>query len=205
MKAFLQSWEGLMTAIVGAVFSTAAAIAYVPKFYKAAKAFAEGVSYILNLKEDMSGMRAEMKQGISDLKSGHAKLIQSRQLLFNADETTAYFETDSHGKMLTVSKKFVDWTGIDFNQARGAGWENGISSKDRIRILQSYQLAIDHQRNWEDKFFLTDRHGFETEVMACATPIRDDAGEVMTFFGYFKPQGVQPETDLLGAARPSKL
>jgi len=182
-KAFFQSWEGLCTAIAGAIASTLGVFHLLPRIYKVLRNFYDGALFTIEIRDKLAEIKSEMVQRLDSLDDGQLNMIVVRRQMLDNDYEVAYFETSPTGKTLWVSKTWSQWTGLSENEARGNGWENGIAPEDLSRVLHNWQLAIDHQRDYVDRYSYVDRAGWRRSVETVARPIRRKDGTILNFFG----------------------
>jgi PAS domain S-box-containing protein len=183
LKTFLQSWEGLCTAIAGAVASTIGLFHLLPRIYRVAMSFYEGALFTIEIRDKLAAVEARIVDRLNSLDDGQLNMIVVRRQMLDNDADVAYFETSPQGKTDWVSKTWTRWTGIENDDARGNGWENGIAPEDLARVLHNWQLAIDHQRDYVDRYSYFDRNGKRTQVETIARPIRRKDGTILNYFG----------------------
>lgn len=183
VKHFLQSWQGLCTAIAGAVVATLGVLKIVPELYRILSTFKAGAIYTLEIKETVTGMERRICERLEKLDDGQINQIEWRRHTLDNDPNALYFQTDARGKTEWVTKTWTRWTGLDTGSARGSGWENGVDPVDLPRVLQNWQLAIDHQRDYQDTYCYIDRVGNRTRVEVKATAIRRADGTILNYCG----------------------
>lgn len=94
----------------------------------------------------------------------------------DADANVAKFEADSNGLFTWVSKSFLRWCNRSPEQMRGWGWSNCVADKDRDRVREEWEMAVNERREFQLRFELRDNDGCNIAVEANATPIFYGAG-----------------------------
>lgn len=181
LAAWVKSWEGIL-AIIGAI---GVALATTRKMAAGAwkRAYAL-VHFFLNI----DTYHSEILQWLKALDRGQLDDLQTRQHLMDADERAAFFKCDTKGNCTWVSELWRHYTGLSAEEAMGFGWEMGIDESERPRVLQNWQLAIDHSRRYTDTVTYCDRRtGKCTKVKVTGNPVRDNDGTVLSWNGIAKP------------------
>ena len=90
---------------------------------------------------------------------------------------------DPAGKVVWYNKRFLDYTGTTFEQMAGRGWRS-VHHPDHVeRVAAIVREGFDSGQSWEDTFPLRGRDGTYRWFLSRAIPIRDDAGNVLRWFG----------------------
>ncbi|MEP6671704.1 MAG: PAS domain-containing protein [Chthoniobacter sp.] len=180
---FLTNWQEWCTTFAAAVAATFTALKLIPKIARVLKIFYEGALFMVDIKDNMNAIERRIIDRLSRLDDGQLNIIEGRRQMLNNDVHRVWFITDGKGKTEWVNDTWRKWTGIDPDDARGSGWENGIAPEDLHRVIQGWQMAIDHQRGYADAFSYIDREGRRTRVEVQASPIRRSDGTILNYFG----------------------
>ncbi|MCW1384014.1 PAS domain S-box protein [Novosphingobium sp. KCTC 2891] len=87
------------------------------------------------------------------------------------------------GGLTWYNKRWYDYTGTQFQQMRGWGWE-AVHHPDHLdRVREHFSICIASGTEWEDTFPLRGADGAYRWFLSRAKPIRDDAGEIIHWFG----------------------
>lgn len=90
---------------------------------------------------------------------------------------------DVDGSINWYNRRWYDYTGTTFEQARGWGWRicHHPAHVDRVveRISRSFQAG----EEWEDTFPLRSKDGTYRWFLSRAMPVRDAAGAITQWFG----------------------
>ncbi|MEP6672356.1 MAG: PAS domain S-box protein [Chthoniobacter sp.] len=182
---FLSSWQEWCGALSGALVATWGLLALIPKIFRETKKFYDGVVFLLEIRDQLT----EIRLTISNIDDGQLNIIESLWHGRDTDENTVWFQTDGKGQTQRISKTWTAWTGLPVDAARGRGWENAIAPEDQARAIQGWQLAIDHQRAYQDSFHYIDTLGRRILVIVAAAPIRQHDGTILNYFGSARKAG----------------
>lgn len=91
--------------------------------------------------------------------------------------------TDSSGSIVWYNRRWFDYTGTTFEQMRGWGWQAVHHPEHVQRVTEKYKQALATGEPWEDIFPLLGKDGIYRWFLSRATPILDDSGKVVRWFG----------------------
>ena len=101
-----------------------------------------------------------------------------------ADNIAAFaWMADETGNIYWYNKRWFDYTGLSFDEARQWGWPQRQRSDHVDRVMEKVNRCIATGEVWEDTFPLKGRDGVYRWFLSRAMPIRDDAGKVIRWFG----------------------
>ncbi len=90
---------------------------------------------------------------------------------------------DGSGWINWYNKRWYDYTGTSIADVAGWGWTK-LHHPDHVeRVIAGFSNAFSKGENWEDTFPLRGKDGQYRWFLSRAMPIRDDAGEVVRWFG----------------------
>ncbi|MFA0960685.1 PAS domain S-box protein [Roseivirga sp. BDSF3-8] len=101
---------------------------------------------------------------------------------------------ESHGRLLFLSNKWKEWTGMDVENSLDEGWLQSVADEDRMRVKAKYDECIKEGVPFFAEFKLTDLHGNPFWVLALGSPARQN-GEVTKWFGTFTDISIQKEIE----------
>src|SRR5262245_30793046 len=90
---------------------------------------------------------------------------------------------DPTGRRYWYNKRWYDYTGATPEQMQGWGWQSVHDPKHLGRVLERMRQSFESGTPWEDTFPLRGRDGNYRWFLTRALPIRDEAGEVLRWFG----------------------
>lgn len=177
---WLLTWQGLCTALAGAIVSTIGLLKLVPKLLKNVQKFYQGTIYLF-----------EIKEGMERIERGLINLIQGRRIIMGTDEVKAYFETDAEGSFVWTSRLWSTLTGLQPDELRGNGWESAVQESERSTVQASWEAAFSHQRAFESTLTLINQTGQKVRIRLIAWPIRDEDGRgvVLSYLGHATKEG----------------
>lgn len=187
LKQWLSSLHEWALLLVGAPVAIWGVFVGARKLLKLMMTVYEGGLFLLDVKAIIEGLRRDMVDRLDAIDRGQLDIIQTRAHIMDADEKTAFFKCDAAGGALWVSEGWKKLTGLSSDDAKGLGWEMGIEETERPRVIQNWQLAIDHKRRYQDVVTYVDRTGRTTRAKVTASPVRDNDGQVMSWNGMVRP------------------
>ena len=90
---------------------------------------------------------------------------------------------DRLGDVTWYNQRWLDYTGLTFEEMKGWGWKH-VQHPDHVgRVLAGVTHSRDTGEIWEDTFPLRRKDGTYRWFLSRAMPIRDAAGNVVRWFG----------------------
>ena len=90
---------------------------------------------------------------------------------------------DKTGFIYWYNQRWYDYTGTTLEDMQGWGWKK-VHHPDHVdRVVKRVQHSWDTGELWEDTFPLRGQDGLYRWFLSRATPIRDDEGKVLNWFG----------------------
>lgn len=90
---------------------------------------------------------------------------------------------DQSGWIYWYNKRWHDYTGTTLDEMQGWGWQKVHHPEHVDRVVRRIKLSFETGTPWEDTFPLRGRDGRYRWFLSRALPIRNDAGEVIRWFG----------------------
>ncbi len=88
------------------------------------------------------------------------------------------------GYMDYYNQRWRDYTGLSTEQAQGDGWMQCMHPDDRQRVRAAWQSAVQTGRPYEVEYRLREgQTGRYRWFLARGMPVRDDAGQIVKWFG----------------------
>ena len=106
---------------------------------------------------------------------------QFRELADNIDQFAWTADTD--GRRYWYNKRWHDYAGTTLEEMQGFGWQKLHHPDHLERVVQGIRKSFKGDAPWEDTFPLRGRDGKYRWFLARALPIRNEAGEVVRWFG----------------------
>lgn len=118
---------------------------------------------ISDLKNEMSTISKELKPNggksikdqINDLQSS-TKTIMYRQRWILDNREEPIFETDEKGNFTWANDALMRLTDRSFRDLENNNWINALCEKTRDEVNDSWQIAIENQRNFEHEVIIID-------------------------------------------------
>jgi PAS domain S-box-containing protein len=90
---------------------------------------------------------------------------------------------DQSGWIYWYNKRWHDYTGTTLKEMEGWGWQK-VHHPDHVdRVVERIRQSFETGEAWEDTFPLRGRDGTYRWFLSRALPIRNEAGEVIRWFG----------------------
>lgn len=87
------------------------------------------------------------------------------------------------GTVEWLNRRWFDYTGLAPDTPAPGGWIASLDPRDRDRVTDGWQQALDRREPWEDTFRLLRRDGEPRWHLTRAVPVRDDRGGLTRWFG----------------------
>ncbi|KAB2939958.1 MAG: PAS domain S-box protein [Hyphomicrobium sp.] len=101
-----------------------------------------------------------------------------------ADNIAAFaWMADEAGNIFWYNKRWFDYTGPPFDEAKQWGWPLRQHPDHVDRVMEKINRCLTTGEVWEDTFPLKGRDGVFRWFLSRAMPIRDEAGNVIRWFG----------------------
>ena len=104
-----------------------------------------------------------------------------RELADNMNQFAWTADTD--GRRNWYNKRWYDYSGTTFEEMQGFGWEKLHHPDHLERVVRHIRESFKSDKPWEDTFPLRGKDGNYRWFLSRAQPIRDDAGNVIRWFG----------------------
>lgn len=90
---------------------------------------------------------------------------------------------DAEGSLLWYNRRWYDYTGTNFEQMEGWGWEAVMHPETLGRVKENWKDALATGEPWEDTFPLRGRDGEFRWFLSRAFPMCDADGKINRWFG----------------------
>ena len=91
--------------------------------------------------------------------------------------------TDSNGQTNWYNERWLAYTGQTREEASGVGWTEAIHPDDREQAAESYRRAVAEGQPLQDEHRIRGASGEYRWFQVSAVPFRDDAGNVVRYYG----------------------
>ena len=90
---------------------------------------------------------------------------------------------DRLGDVTWYNKRWLDYTGLSFEAMKDWGWKEVLHPDHVERVSAGVVRSRDSGEPWDDTFLLRSKEGQYRWFLSRAVPIRNDAGEIVRWFG----------------------
>jgi PAS domain S-box-containing protein len=90
---------------------------------------------------------------------------------------------DTSGARTWFNERWLDYTGIKMEEAKGWGWLKAHYPENVDRVANKYKKAIKEGDFWEDTHPLIGKDGQDRWFLSRALPIKNECGQVVRWFG----------------------
>ena len=122
---------------------------------------------------------------ITDRKRAEAAVRESEVRFRTLADNMSQFAwmANESGWIFWYNKRWFDYTGTTLEEMQGWGWK-GVHHPDHVdRVVARIQKCWDTGEEWEDTFPLRGQDGNYRWFLSRATPIRDEHGKILRWFG----------------------
>jgi hypothetical protein len=122
---------------------------------------------------------------ITERKHAQAALVASEARFRELADNMSQFAwtADPSGRRTWFNKRWHDYAGTTLEEMKGWGWQQLHHPDHADRVLERMRAAYEAEAPWEDTFLLRRRDGRFRWFLTRAVPIRDEAGEIIRWFG----------------------
>src|SRR6476619_15859 len=135
---------------------------------------------------------AVIKKFLTERKSATAVLTANENALRESEarfrelaDNISHFAwtADAKGWRYWYNKRWYDYTGTTLEDMQGWGWQKVHHPEHVDRVVQRIRQSFENGTPWEDTFPLRSKDGTYRWFLSRALPIRNEAGEVVRWFG----------------------
>lgn len=90
---------------------------------------------------------------------------------------------DASGNINWYNRRWYDYTGTDFNQMRGWGWQKVHHPAHVDRVVARIKTSFETGAPWEDTFPLRGKDGAYRWFLSRALPVRNASGQITHWYG----------------------
>jgi PAS domain S-box-containing protein len=127
----------------------------------------------------------EQKHAEKELVGALLQLEKSEEKFRTLAENMSQFAwmADDKGWIYWYNKQWYDYTGTNFEEMQGWGWQK-VHHPDHVeRVVKRIQHSFDTGAYWEDTFPLKSKTGEYNWFLSRASAIRDAGGKILHWFG----------------------
>jgi len=130
-------------------------------------------------------LRRRVAARTAELTTTLSKLNQSKKHFEALVSTTpvGVFETDATGACVYVNNRWLEISGISRDEALGSGWVKALHPDFRERIFAQWVAAVQKAQPLQWEMCLRHPDGKDTWVLAQASPVRSEHGELTGYIG----------------------
>ena len=85
--------------------------------------------------------------------------------------------------MTYVSQSFLDMLDLTEKECEGRQWIKKMQIKKVSQLLADWESCVKNNRSWNHRFSIRDKSGNERKILARATPVKNEQGEVTSWVG----------------------
>lgn len=114
------------------------------------------------------------------------KALQDSELRFRtlADNTpVGIFQTDAEGQTIYVNEKWMEYSGLTFEEVMGEGWIRAVHPEDREPLLQNWHDKKAVRNESSSEYRLVDKDGHVRWVSGKSVPLYDNEGILTGYLG----------------------
>lgn len=111
------------------------------------------------------------------------RALQTAYMSLATGEHQALFHADAKGNCIWVDATFSQWTGSNISQVEGYGWISMIAEPDRERVIEQWQLAVEHAADFRCEYLLLRYDGARLPVVGRAIAMHGPKRELVGYLG----------------------
>ncbi len=122
---------------------------------------------------------------ITEKRNAEIKIKESAEQFTNLADNISQFAwmADEKGYRYWYNQRWYDYTGTTFEEMQGLGWQKMHHPEHVDRVVKKMQHSWDTGDVWEDTFPLRSKEGEYRWFLSRAVPIKNEAGNVVRWFG----------------------
>ncbi|HEX3353055.1 MAG: PAS domain-containing protein [Terriglobales bacterium] len=138
-----------------------------------------------DLEQRVADRTEELKQRAEALQQLNGELARKNQELDAIVKTAPdiIFSRQADGARDYISGRFYEFTGAPPSSASGFGWLEYVHPEDRDRSMSHWVRCVESGENYESEYRMRGRDGQYRWFRARALPLRDQAGNVLRWYG----------------------
>ncbi len=107
---------------------------------------------------------------------------EATRLLADTIPVLAWY-ANADGAIAWYNRRWYEYTGKTFGEQEGWKWQSVHDPEDLPRVVAKWKAALSRGEPWEDEFRLRRHDGQFRWFLSRAMPLRDDAGDIVRWFG----------------------
>ncbi|MBN8673326.1 MAG: PAS domain S-box protein [Chitinophagales bacterium] len=114
------------------------------------------------------------------------KALRDSELRFRtlADNTpVGIFQTDAEGQTTYVNEKWMEYSGLTFDEVMGEGWTTAVHPEDRDMLLRNWYDKVTVHSESISEYRLINKEGITRWVSGRAVPLYDNEGILTGYLG----------------------
>src|SRR5262245_24180364 len=127
------------------------------------------------------GTRADVTKQLEAEKALRESEARFRELADNISQFA--WTADAAGWIYWYNERWYDYTGTTLEEMQGWGWQDVHHPAHVDRVVQRIRESFESGTPWEDTFPLRGRDGTYRWFLSRALPIRNEAGDIVRWFG----------------------
>lgn len=102
---------------------------------------------------------------------------------YTEQSPNAIYLTDLNGDCIYVNSKWLEHTGMTYNEAMGKGWINGLYEEDKKKISENWYNSVKSNGKWAFEYRFINKKGEVTWVEGTAKELFNSKGEIAGYLG----------------------
>lgn len=179
----LSAWVAVIVALIPLIIGL---VKYGKKLWDAIMFLTKLSTTLVSLSTSLEELKKEFKVNSGSSVKDQLNRIEDKQQTLaqrvwamNHDTDHGIFETNNKGELIQSNRTFLNTLGLDSTEALGNGWINSVSPELRDVLKDSWDSAVEDQREFSECIILKTGH----KVCISALPVRSMGGELRGYVG----------------------
>jgi PAS domain S-box-containing protein len=199
-RIVLQEWKPLLDLIVSIGGASAVVFGFwywsKPKFEKLSR-FLDVLQSFDTVQDDIKLIKEELSNnGGGSLKDAMVRterkieevakdlyLVRGVQRAMMNRTKIGFFETDQSGRLVWVSKYYLELTGKQLGDVLVNGWGSCIAPEDRQEVLNEWNDCVKNDRDFDMEYHIINGVGKVVPIKGHAKRVKTSDGQTMAFSG----------------------
>ncbi len=130
---------------------------------------------ILNTRESARQMALHLTQELRESEQKFRTLVEN--------SSVGIYMMDAHENCLFVNRKWLEITGLSFEEALNATWKKGLLKEDQERIARNWSKSVQSLGAWHYEYCFGNANGKVVWISGSTAAFTSETGEIQGYIG----------------------